>query len=91
MPRKKKVRRKAEPVYTHLAIRLDRYDVEAGVGVSYLLERPDLAFRDADDDPVFEHVTQLELAGSASYPPERAGERFELTVRGDDGPQPASA
>ena len=44
MPRKKKVRRKQEPVYTHLAVRLDRYDVDAGVSVSYLLERPELAF-----------------------------------------------
>lgn len=86
MPRKKKVRRKPEPVYTHLAVRLDRYDIDAGVGVSYLLERPDLAFHDADDDPVFEHVTRLVLTGSATYPPERAGELFELTIRGDDGP-----
>ena len=35
---------------------------------------------------MFEHVTRLVLTGSATYPSERAGERFELTIRGDDGP-----
>jgi hypothetical protein len=86
MPRKKKSRRKPGPTYTQLAVRLERYDVQSEVGVTFYLERPELAFHDVDDDPVFEHITRLVLIGTSTYPAERAGECFELTIRGYDGP-----
>ena len=86
MPRKKKLHRKPGPTYTQLAVRLERYDVQSEVGVTFYLERPELAFHDADDDPLFEHITRLVLTGTATYPAERSGECFELTIRGDDGP-----
>jgi hypothetical protein len=86
MPMTRKKKREPEPIYTQLAVCLERYDVEAGVGVNFLLERPELAFHDADDDLVFEPITRLVLTGTATYPSDRAGEGFELTIRGDDGP-----
>jgi hypothetical protein len=60
--------------------------VEASVDVSLHLEHPHLAFHDTDDDPLFEHITQLVLIGTATYPSDRTGESFELTIRGDDSP-----
>jgi hypothetical protein len=78
--------RKPEASYAQLAVRVERYEVEAGVDINFLLERPELAFHDIDDDPLFEHVTKLVLTGTAIYPSERTGERFELTIRGDDSP-----
>lgn len=85
MPRKKKRRRQPEAVYTSLGIRVDRYEAKADVSVNYLVDHPHLAFHDCDDDPVFEHITQLVVAGTTTYPEERRGESFELTIRGDDG------
>jgi hypothetical protein len=81
---KRKKRRKTEPAYTQLGVHLERYEAEAGVDVNFHLEHPELAFHDPDDDPLFEHITQLVLTGTATYPPDRAGESFELTIRGDD-------
>jgi hypothetical protein len=77
---------KPGPSYAQLAVRLERYDIEAGVDVNFLLEHPELALHDADNDPVFGHTTQLVLTGTATYPTDRAGECFELTIRGDEGP-----
>jgi hypothetical protein len=81
---KRKKRSKAEASYTQLGVRLERYEVEAGVDVNLHLEHPHLAFHDADDDPLFEHITRLVLTGTTTYPSDRAGECFELTIRGDD-------
>jgi len=83
---KRKKRRTAEPSYTQLGVRVEQYEVESAVDVNFHLEHPHLAFHDADDDPLFEHITRLVLTGTATYPSDRAGERFELTIRGDDGP-----
>jgi hypothetical protein len=72
--------------YVYAAGSIDRYDVEVGVDVNFHVEHPELAFHDPDDDPLLEHVTRLVLLGTATYPADRAGERFELTIRGDDSP-----
>ena len=86
MPMKRRARRRAEATYAHLGLRVDRYEAEAGVDVNFHLEHAHLAFRDPDDEPVFEHVTQLVLTATAVHPSDRAGESFELTIRGDDSP-----
>jgi hypothetical protein len=83
---KRKTDRKDEASQTQLGVRVERYDVEAGVDVNFHLERPHLAFHDPDNDPLFEHVTQLVLSGTATSPSDRAGECFTLTIRGDDSP-----
>jgi hypothetical protein len=83
---KKKRRGEPEAVYTSLAVCVERYEARADVSVNYLLEHPHLAFHDPDDDSVFEHITQIVVTGTATYPEERRRETFEFTIRGDDSP-----
>ena len=47
-------RRKPEPSYTQLGIRLERYEVEASVDVNFYVEHPELALHDSADDPLFD-------------------------------------
>jgi hypothetical protein len=87
MTPKKKRRTKIHPIYPLLAVRVDRYEADAAATVNHYLEQPQYAFRERpEDDPVFEYTTRLTIAGTSTYPDERAGERYELMLHGDDAP-----
>jgi hypothetical protein len=86
MPKKKR-RSKTQPSYTFLAICVERYEVETEATVNHYLEQPQYAFRELrDDDPVFEYTTRVKIRGTSTYPDERAGEAYEVILRGDDAP-----
>ncbi len=82
MPRKKK----PEEVYTLLGIRVSGYDVRTDASVNYYVLQPQYAGDIDDDDPLFQHVTHLTLTGTSTYPEERAGDHYEITISGDDSP-----
>jgi len=66
---------------------VDRYDayVEAGFNLELVTSRP---FSDSTEGFVYEYATRLVIHGEASYPAERLGENFEITLRGKDSPEP---
>jgi hypothetical protein len=39
-----------------------------------------------EDDPVYRFTTELTITGVSTYPEERAGDIYELTIHGDDAP-----
>jgi hypothetical protein len=84
---RKSSEKKAQPEHSFLAIQVDDYDVQISVAINYKVENPKYAFADLRaDEPVYKHITYLKIHGRATYPENRAGERFEFTVHGDDSP-----
>jgi hypothetical protein len=79
--------RKSKPKHTFLAIRVDGYEARAAASINHAVEDPRYAFVElCDDEPVYQFVTYLTIRGHAIYPEDRAGERFEFTVHGNDAP-----
>jgi hypothetical protein len=79
--------KKPTAVDTSVAVRMDGYEARISASVNYSVEEPKYAIgRLGDDEPVYEYVTHLTITGTAIQPAERAGERYELTIYGDDSP-----
>lgn len=87
MPRKKK-RGRAKPreTYTSLGIRVDRYEVRLDASINYHVHQPQHASHLYDDDPLFRHVSELTIVGVSTYPDQRAGDRYEVSVYAEDTP-----
>lgn len=82
MPRKKKPVAKEE--HTHLAIRIDGYDVNLEAAVNRYAYDPRYAFRDPSGEPLYPLSVRLVIAGTCTYPKDRAGNAYEVTIYGDD-------
>lgn len=90
MPKKKagKKRRQRKPAAQrfHLAIRVDHYEVRSGISINHHVYGPAFEIGDIDIQPLIHFRTNLEIAGIATDPPERAGDRYELSVYTEDAP-----
>ena len=82
MTRRRKLK-KPEEEHTHLAIRVESYEVsaDASISMNLTMDRP-LFYQ--DDDPVYEFVSTLKISGKSTYPENRAGDTYEVSVRGDE-------
>jgi len=86
MARRIKRRKKPEDEHTFLAVRVVDYDVSVDAGVNSAVYAPQYAWNLDDDDPLYRVKTRLTVYGTSTYPDERAGHPYELTVYGDDKP-----
>jgi len=77
MPRRKKKTKEDE--HTLLAIEVDDYEVrtDAGINLHLLGSMQDLL---DDEDPVYSFNTELEISGICTYPEERAGDRYDVSL-----------
>ena len=76
-----KRRKKKEPDYAFIAIKVDDYSVRADAGInSSLLGSPRLI--ENEEEPVHEFETKLEISGLCTAPENRAGHRFEIHMYG---------
>jgi len=77
----KKKKRLAEQ-RTFLAVPVESYeaDLGAGLNLSLVTIRP---YNDAPEDFVSEYRMKLVLKETACYSPERLGEKYEVTFRGN--------
>jgi hypothetical protein len=88
MPTKKKRRvKKSVEEHTHLALRIDAYKVRAKAGINHYAHTPQYAWRDTQDEPLYEFETDLEIAAVCTYPEGRAGDAHELLIYGDASPE----
>jgi hypothetical protein len=85
--RKKRRSRKPTEEYTHLGIQLDDYKVRAEAEINHLAYGPEYAWRDPDEEPLYEFETHLELFGVCVYPEERAGDRYALMIYSELNPE----
>ncbi len=72
-------KRTGEGEHTHLAIKVERYDVSSDRSLNFNLiaSRP---WRDCQAEPVFVSSTSIEIHGTCIYPAERDGERYEISA-----------
>lgn len=75
-----------EPVITRLAVRIDGGDVRIEAGVNIDARHPRYALSFHEEDPVYTYVTRVTFRGVVTYPSERAGDRYEMAVSGDEAP-----
>ncbi len=83
MPKRK--RKAAAPGHTRFALELTSFAarVDASIGYKVRVSRDRL-----EGDRVYEFASSVELGGICTYPGERAGDEYLLTVRGAE-PSPS--
>jgi hypothetical protein len=81
-------RKKAIPesVITRLGVRVESSDMRIDAGVNIDARHPQYALSFHEEDPVYTYVTRVTLKGIVTSPPERAGDRYEIAVSGDEAP-----
>lgn len=90
MPRKKKGRStKPADEYTHLSLGIEDHRIRATAGISHHASNPQYAWRDTEDEPLYEFETHLELKAVCTDPSARAGETYTLTIYGEANPKSA--
>jgi hypothetical protein len=77
---------KSKEQRTRLVIRVEKYEVDIDFSINSTALYPQNALRGDDEDPVYRFTNQLRIAGISTYPQDRAGESYELTLHGDDAP-----
>lgn len=86
MPTAKRVQRKAGPEHTFSSFQVKNFDASARASINHQVANPKYSFEPLlPEDLVFSHTTSLTVRGEATYPPERAGVSYELTINGEDG------
>ena len=88
MPRKKRAsrRRNSREEYARVASRVNSYKVRAEAALNHNARNAEYAFRDTEDEPLYHFLAHLEIAATCTYPEERAGDEFDLTIYGEDHP-----
>jgi hypothetical protein len=76
-----KRRKKKEPDYAFIAIKVDDYSVRVDAGINTsLLGTP--RYINDEEEPVHEFETKLEITGLCTAPEDRAGYRFDIHMYG---------
>ena len=74
-------------MHTSVAVLVDGYEARISASVNYSVEDPRYSIWELrPEEPVFQFVTHLTIAGSVIQPAELAGHRYEFTIYGNDGP-----
>lgn len=75
-----------KPTYSRIGVKVEKYDARVEAEISIEAKDPKYAIDLDDRDPVYKYITRLTIVGTATYPEDRAGQRFEVTVYGDESP-----
>lgn len=82
-------RRKAKqpkPTYSRIGVKVESYDARVEADINIDAKDPKYAINLDDRDPVYKYVTRLTIVGMATYPEDRAGQRFKVTGYSDESP-----
>ena len=75
-----------KPTYSRIGVKVESYDARVEADINIEAKDPKYAIELDDRDPVYKYITRLTIVGTATYPEDRAGQRFEVTVFGDESP-----
>jgi hypothetical protein len=91
MPRKKpRSPANSEDEYGFLALRVNDYEAYVEAFLNRYAHSPQYAFRDTEEEPLYHFLVQLDVAATFTFPQDRAGHAFELTIYTDDHPESSS-
>ena len=82
-PRKKEASRKLKEEHTHIAVRVEHWNIRADASINFTALDARYGIRSDEDDSLYQFDTQLEISGTSIWPASRAGEIYELTLYGD--------
>lgn len=68
-------------------LRIDGHDVRAEAAINRDAHSPQYAWRDTQEEPLYEFETHLEISAVCTEPEERADDTYELTIYGDVSPE----
>ena len=80
---KRRGRQKTIEEYTLLGIEVAGYKARSESSLNYNLRGSHPRYA-RDEDLIYKFVTTLEITGVSTYPSERAGDTYELTLRGHE-------
>ncbi|WP_405232045.1 hypothetical protein [Lentisalinibacter salinarum] len=83
---RRKKRRMPETVHEFPAVRITGYESDISAEISHEVYSPETAFDLDVENPLYDFSTRLELQGIGTYPAERKGHRYEITLLGSDDP-----
>lgn len=86
MPRKKALRTKPQDEYAFLAVRINQFDAQAGAWLHSHIHCPETSLDDHDRDPLYPGHTQINLSGAITYPDDRAGHGFSMSISAAESP-----
>jgi len=86
MSSRRKPTKKPREEHSHIAIRLEHYEAEVEASVNSHAYAPQYAWNLDDDDPLYEFTNGVAITGISTYPPERQGDSYEITLHGKDSP-----
>lgn len=86
MPRRSRRRKKQEEEYTFLGIRVSSYQAGMDASINHDAYNPQYAFNLDERDPLYRFITRLLIIGAATWPEDRAGDIYEVTLYGDEAP-----
>lgn len=86
MPRRKPTTTKPKEETTDLAIRVTGHEARVNARVNHDAYQPQYAMNLDDNDPLYDFRNEVTITGTATWPEDRAGQAFELTLYGDDAP-----
>lgn len=75
-----------KPTYARIGVKVEGYEGRVEADINIDATNPKYALDLDDRDPVYKYITRLTIVGTATYPEDRAGQRFEITVYGDEAP-----
>ena len=84
-------RQPAEPAvrYEHVTFSVDSYHVRVEADINRDATNPEYAYRDTQEQPLYQFLTHLDINGTCLAPGKRAGASCELTIYSDDNPNSA--
>lgn len=85
MPPKKK-ETQPKPTYSRIGVKVEEYEARVEADINIYAKDPKYAIELDERDPVYKYVTRLKIVGTATYPEDRAGQRIQLDVYGDEAP-----
>ena len=73
-------------IHSRIGIKVDGYQARVEADINIDAKDPKYAIDLDDRDPVYKYITRLEIVGTATFPDDRTGQRFEISVYGDESP-----
>ena len=86
MPRKKTRAKNPDEIYTYIVVLVDNFEAETEMGVNSDVYHPQYAWASRDEDALYAMTSQVRINGVCTYPDERAGDSYHLTLYSDDSP-----
>ena len=79
-------KRSDSEVHTHLSIKVEDHEASVSASVNHLAYEPQYGWHSGGEEPVYEFRNSVIVSGTATWPEQRAGDHYEITLYGGGSP-----